>query len=149
MLIHGLSKTRAYASHRNMLARCYDTKNPDYVRNYQNKGIQVCQRWRDGIGNFYEDMAERPPGMTLERVDCLGNYKKSNCDWADRKTQQRNRPSANHYITYQGETLLFCQLAERIGITHECLRSRLFVHNFPIEKAVNPRKFKRGPKKAA
>lgn len=48
------------------------------------------------LENFYEDMVERPEGMTLDRVDVNGNYCKENCRWADWSTQMKNRRFYKH-----------------------------------------------------
>lgn len=37
------------------------------------------------------DMGERPPDLTLERINNDGPYEKSNCRWASRAEQNRNK----------------------------------------------------------
>lgn len=78
-----------------MIDRCTNEESPDY-ENYGARGIAVCDRWLDpetGYDAFCADMAEKPDGFSLDRIDNDGNYEPSNCRWADRVTQTRNQRS--------------------------------------------------------
>ena len=76
-----------------MNARCHNPKHKSF-KDYGGRGIKVCDRWKT-FENFYEDMGERPIGMTLDRFpDQNGNYEKSNCRWATRRQQTHNRRKA-------------------------------------------------------
>lgn len=90
---------------------------------YGGRGIQVCASWHD-FKNFFADMGDRPPGMTIERIDNDGPYSKSNCRWADLKEQANNR-SNSRLIEHNGETLTLAQWAERLGMAWETLDNRL------------------------
>jgi hypothetical protein len=72
-----------------MMARCYNPRDPAY-RNYGGRGISVCERWHSFV-NFFADMSERPSGKSLDRINNDGNYEPSNCGWATRTEQSRNR----------------------------------------------------------
>lgn len=86
---HGMSNTKLYKSWRSMVSRCHNPKNARY-KHYGGAGISVCDRWRYSFINFYNDMGERPEGMSIDRINPFGNYEPSNCRWADVFTQANN-----------------------------------------------------------
>lgn len=84
-----------YTCRANMIYRCTNDMASNY-EDYGGRGITVCDRWLDpvyGYANFVADMGPRPEGFTLDRIDYDGNYEPSNCRWADRVTQDRNKRS--------------------------------------------------------
>lgn len=90
-LRHGQSnpKTPTYYSWTAMKARCNQPGNKDWPR-YGGRGITYDPRWADFV-SFYDDMGDRPEGMTLDRIDPDGNYERSNCRWATASEQAVNR----------------------------------------------------------
>ncbi len=91
---YGQTKQIEYASWRSMINRCLDPKNEKYP-DYGARGISVCDRWlekNNGFKNFFVDMGSRPnKNRTLDRIDNDGNYEPSNCRWATKRVQSRNK----------------------------------------------------------
>jgi hypothetical protein len=72
-----------------MLTRCFNPNNSSYD-DYGGRGITVCEEWLS-FENFYADMGDPPPGLSLDRIDNDGPYAPWNCRWADRITQNSNQ----------------------------------------------------------
>lgn len=91
---HGQYLTKTYRIWQSMLSRCYDKKSKHYA-DYGLRGIEVCDRWREGEGagfkNFREDMGDAPEGLSIDRIDNNSGYSPNNCRWADAQTQQNNK----------------------------------------------------------
>jgi len=111
-----------YVTWKDMHKRCISPNNGAY-KYYGARGIRVCERWRE-FWNFVEDMGERPPGTTLDRIDNTGHYEPSNCRWATQIEQQRNTRNTK-MLTYNGETLPLRTWAERIGKDPSSLFQRI------------------------
>lgn len=102
---HGMSKTSEYKSYHKMLERCYNPNDINY-KNYGGRGIVVCERWRESFENFFTDLGKKPtPKHSLERSKTDGNYEPSNCRWATRLEQNRNR-RRHAWFEYNGIKLI-------------------------------------------
>jgi len=116
--------TPEYACWRNMISRC-TLKSADKKKRYFHRGILVCDRWRNSFENFYSDIGARPSGKhSIERKNNDGNYEKSNCEWAIKKTQTRNRRTSK-IIFHDGQSLSLAEWSERLGFNYKTIFRRL------------------------
>lgn len=122
-LTHGQSHMRVYKVWAAMKDRCLNRNNTHYAE-YGGRGISVCQRWLHSYENFIEDMGDRQPGMTIERLNNSLGYDPTNCVWATRKQQQNNR-RACRMITVGGVQKTLMQWCEMAGIGYTTVRGRL------------------------
>ena len=121
---HGGSKTPEYQIWRGIIQRCTNTKSPGYAR-YGARGISVCCRWRDNFPAFMLDIGTRPSAKhSIDRIDNDGNYEPSNCRWATKKQQERNKRS-NHLIIHNGKTQTIAQWAEEVNVPRLVLYGRI------------------------
>lgn len=112
-----------YKLWQNMKRRCDSPNIPTY-KYYGARGIRVCDRWLS-FENFKNDMSPRPDGMTLDRIDSLGDYCPENCRWISIQDQQRNRRS-NRKIEYAGKQYgTVAEFIEELGLKNSVVRSRL------------------------
>lgn len=118
---HGKSGTRTHRIWKNMISRCKE----NHVRrkDYFERGIVVCERWRASFSDFLKDMGEAPSGMSLDRINNDKGYYPGNCRWAT-KHQQANNSRKNCFISYMGETRTISEWARNIGKSPSTLYAR-------------------------
>ena len=88
---HGMSSSSEYESWAKLKSRCTNPNDPKFP-SYGGRGIKADPRWVNSFEAFLLDMGPKPgPGFSIDRIDNDRGYDKSNCRWADAKTQSRNR----------------------------------------------------------
>jgi hypothetical protein len=108
-----------YIAWKTMRARCR-SKNKNIAKHYLNRGITFCVRW-ESFAYFLEDMGQKPPGMTLDRIDNEKGYSKENCRWISKSHQPKNTRK-NVYYTYEGKTLTEREWAKEIGVSSQKIK---------------------------
>lgn len=93
-LIHGSAVrgnlTPEFTAWVQMRGRCFNPSNGAY-QYYGGRGITVCERWAT-FENFISDMGPRPSNRhSIDRENVNGDYEPSNCRWATKERQSRNK----------------------------------------------------------
>jgi len=59
---------------------------------YGGRGISMCKEWLHSPEQFIKDMGKRPSvNHSIDRINNDGNYEPSNCRWATKSEQMKNR----------------------------------------------------------
>lgn len=123
MKTHGQSKTQFFYVWKAMLQRCHNPNNKSYPR-YGGRGVAVCEEWRNSFEAFAAYMGDRPPGMTVDRINSDGNYEPGNVRWAT-YTQQARNTRRNHLITVNGVTRCLAEWVEITGVSLSEVKARI------------------------
>jgi len=111
-----------YSIWQGMRRRCYNTAYRQWA-DYGGRGIKICGEWND-FNQFVRDIGDRPsPKHSLDRIDNDGDYEPSNCRWATRREQQRNR-RYSVWVEIQGERYRAIELAEQYGLKPDTITDR-------------------------
>lgn len=99
-----------------MVYRCYNEKYKDFS-NYGNRGIEICDEWLRNPKSFEEWSLINgyKENLTIDRVDCSGNYCPENCRWISREENSRYK-STTKIIDVDGEKKTGRQWAEELDI---------------------------------
>jgi len=88
---HGLSQTRLHKIYTLMIQRCYNKNNTGYVI-YGDRGIAVCEEWRNSLVCFYEWAINNgySKKLQIDRINNDGPYSPENCRWTSRSVNCQN-----------------------------------------------------------
>ncbi|MBS0454022.1 MAG: hypothetical protein JSS14_22190 [Proteobacteria bacterium] len=128
-----------YRSWQMMKNRCGNPNCKDYER-YGGRGIFYPHAWETYEG-FVADMGQRPEGLTLERIKGDLGYSKSNCRWASRLDQSRNREYTRD-LTFHDRTMKVWEWAAELNLSPKTMHHRLWQLDnamMTVEQVFRPR----------
>lgn len=131
-ITHGMARTPTYRSWQEMRTRCSDPTSVSFP-NYGERGVKVCRRWKK-FENFLADMGIRPVGTSLDRRNVNKGYSKSNCRWATRVEQNRNKRS-NVMVRYNRTTKCLSAWCEELNIPYPRTYNRIVINGWSPKKA--------------
>lgn len=113
---HGECKSRLNNIWLAMRGRCQRKSCPDY-KYYGGRGITVCPEWEE-YSNFRTWALENgyTENLTIDRIDNEKGYGPSNCRWATRSEQSRNRRNTV-FLPYNGREITIPEAAAITGKT--------------------------------
>lgn len=133
---HGLSGTYEHRVWKGMRNRCLNPRHHTF-KNYGGRGISICKRW-DSFTRFLKDLGSSPSHKhSIDRINNNGDYKPSNCRWADRSTQMKNKRNSR-MLTLHGKTMNMVDWSIETGLHYDAIRERLN-NGWPIERALDPK----------
>jgi len=120
---HGGRRTRLYRIWIEMKRRCYNPNCKDFAK-YGARGIKLSDSWKEflpfsqwAISNGYNE------NMTIERIDCNGDYTENNCSWILPERQPYNRRTSR-FIEFMGIRLTFSEWGHITDLGRATIRER-------------------------
>lgn len=133
MLRHGMYLTPTYKAWSHMKERCLNPSAKSFA-GWGGRGILVDERWMV-FENFLADMGEKPPGLSLDRIDNDGHYTPYNCRWATSEQQVRNT-RRNRWVVLDGTRMCIEDAAKRVGISPYMIHYRAKLMNGTDQDAI-------------
>lgn len=132
-----------YQTWQGMRQRC---RNPNFKqwKDYGGRGISICPEW-DDFHKFASDMGPKPtPRHSLDRIDNDADYSPTNCRWATKREQQRNRRGAV-FVSIQGVDYRLADLTAKTGIKGDTIMARADA-GFSLAEIMSKKAIPKGPK---
>lgn len=124
-----------YIAWGNIKRRCAAPSDISYPH-YGARGITMCDSWLNSYENFLADMGRKPTAAhSIDRIDPTGNYEPTNCRWATRIEQGRNKTN-NRMLTHNGTTKTLAAWAEDAGVSYSIFAGRVR-HGWSMDSALS------------
>ena len=122
---HSMAGTRLDRIYHAMVTRCTNPNFYEY-KHYGGKGVAICDEWLQcktvffdwAYANGYNDT------LSLDRIDCQGNYEPNNCRWSNGIVQANNKTN-NIFLTFDGQTLTIAEWSRIKRIAYQTLKDRV------------------------
>lgn len=117
-------QSRLYNIWQGMRYRCENPNHRSYP-NWGGRGIKVCREWRTDYAVFKAWALSHGynSGLSIDRIDVNGDYKPSNCRWANVKIQNNNRTTTIK-VAYQGEVHSLTEWADMFNLNVKTVIAR-------------------------
>lgn len=139
---HGFSRHPSYGRYCQMMSRCYNKDHPEY-KNYGARGISVCERWRNSVEDFINDIGTAPSrSYSIDRIDNNSNYSPENFRWATKKEQSVNRRVVT-ILEHDGVAMCAADWARRLGMEKKAVLDRI-KDGWPVPIALTTPAIKKG-----
>lgn len=117
-------RKRMYSIYLSMKGRCYSPKSISY-KYYGDKGITVCDEWRNSFENFskWAENNGYDDSLSIDRIDNSKGYTPDNCRWIP-FSEQANNKTTNVYYTHNGKTHTLKEWCEELDFSYDLALSR-------------------------
>lgn len=132
---HRMSKTRLYQEWAGIKARCV-YKSARSCKNYGARGIKMCDEWSGSFEKFRDWALQNGyrDDLTIERLDCNGDYCPENCSWIP-QSEQSNNTRRCVMITYNGKTQNLSDWCKELGLDYKRTHNRIAKMGWTFERA--------------
>lgn len=133
-ITHGKRRTSLYNVWSCMKRRCLNQNDSSY-RFYGERGVSVCEEWKNDFEAFYDWAMKNgyKKGLQLDRIDTNGNYCPQNCRFITQKENENNR-SDNVIVEYEGVEYTLSQFAEKHSLDYDRLRYLYVQCGVPVKE---------------
>ena len=133
---HNLTKHPLYKIWSNIKGRCSNPNFKNY-KYYGERGIKMCDEWINSFISFYDwAIVTYEKGLDIDRIDVNGNYEPSNCRFATKTQNARNRRN-NVLLYFNGESKCIAEWAKDLGVTPSMINKRISRWGMDAEKILS------------
>ena len=122
-----------YVKYYAMRRRCYKATGPN-LKNYQEKGIKICQEWLQNKSSFFEWAFANgwEEGLVIDRLDSNRDYEPNNCRFITPSENSRNKiHSGGHKLNiddvkkikeFLNRGLRMTEIASLFSVSKSCIK---------------------------